>query len=239
MFEIGSSLRDARRRRELDLRQAELGTKIRSKYLRALEDEQFDVLPSQTYVKGFLRSYADFLGLDGQLYIDEYNSRFFVGEETRERQRRRRKLPKAHRRAERNVVGLALLGIAAVTALIIVAWRFGGGDAPTAIPNLAAGSAPAQERAAPARNASLFVQAVRGSSLLQVRVGSASGRLLYQGTIERGQSQRFLARRLWLNVGSPENLWLRLNGRPVPVGGACPRVLVISVKQIASSAHCS
>ena len=65
----------------VDFAQAELATKIRGKYLRALEDEQFELLPAETYVKGFLRTYADYLGLDGQLYVDEFNSRFVAGEE--------------------------------------------------------------------------------------------------------------------------------------------------------------
>ncbi|MDQ5822374.1 MAG: helix-turn-helix domain-containing protein, partial [Actinomycetota bacterium] len=81
MFEIGISLREARLRQHLELPEAEQATKIRGKYLRALEEEQFDVLPAQTYVKGFLRAYADFLGLDGQLYVDEFNSRYIGGEE--------------------------------------------------------------------------------------------------------------------------------------------------------------
>ena len=38
------------------------------------------MLPGQTYVKGFLRSYADYLGLDGQLYVEEFNSRYVRGE---------------------------------------------------------------------------------------------------------------------------------------------------------------
>ena len=59
-------------RRGVDFAQAELATKIRGKYLRALEDEQFDVLPAQTYVKGFLRTYAEYLGLDSQLLVEEY-----------------------------------------------------------------------------------------------------------------------------------------------------------------------
>ena len=78
MFEIGNSLREARVRQGLDYAQIELGTKIRSKYIKALEDEQFATLPAQPYVKGFLRTYAEFLGLDGQLYVDEYNSRFVI-----------------------------------------------------------------------------------------------------------------------------------------------------------------
>src|SRR3954467_10586875 len=91
MFEIGNSLREARLRQSLDFPEIEQGTKIRAKYLRALEDEQFDVLPAQTYVKGFLRSYAEYLGLDGQLYVDEYNSRFVAGEEEEPPARRPRR----------------------------------------------------------------------------------------------------------------------------------------------------
>ncbi len=81
MFEIGASLREARTRQGLDFNEMEHRTKVRAKYLRALEDEQFGVLPGHTYIKGFLRTYADALGLDGQLYVDEYNSRFVVGED--------------------------------------------------------------------------------------------------------------------------------------------------------------
>ena len=110
MFEIGNSLREARVRQGLDFPQVELATKIRAKYMRALEDEQFEILPSETYVKGFLRSYAEYLGLDGQLYVDEYNSRYVV-----ERRRRPRAAapPRACTRSrglERKVVLLALVG---------------------------------------------------------------------------------------------------------------------------------
>ena len=99
-------------------------TKIRGKYLRALEEERFELLPSHTYIKGFLRSYADYLGLDGQLYVDEYNSRFVVGEEeapVRARARARR-ASEAPDRRESSIVVFALAAIAVVTALVIVAW---------------------------------------------------------------------------------------------------------------------
>src|SRR5512133_3645174 len=88
MFEIGNSLREARLRQHLDFPEIEQATKIRGKYLRALEDEQFEILPAQTYVKGFLRSYAEYLGLDGQLYVDEFNSRYVRGELEEEEEQR-------------------------------------------------------------------------------------------------------------------------------------------------------
>ncbi|MEQ8833239.1 MAG: DUF4115 domain-containing protein [Miltoncostaeaceae bacterium] len=80
MFEIGNTLREARLRRGLDILQCEAETKIRAKYLRAMEGEHFDLMPSPTYVRGFLRTYADFLDLDGQLVLDEYESRFGIFE---------------------------------------------------------------------------------------------------------------------------------------------------------------
>src|SRR2546429_1156615 len=125
MFEIGTSLREARLRKQVDIVQAEQGTKIRAKYLRALEDEQFELLPAQTYVKGFLRSYAEYLGLDGQLYVDEYNSRFVVGEEDAPARPRRSAPPSRGVHVQSRVVLLTLLGIAAVPALVIVAWTRG------------------------------------------------------------------------------------------------------------------
>src|SRR3954468_19297473 len=136
MFEIGSSLREARLRQGLDFPELEQTTKIRGKYLRALEDEQFDVLPAQTYVKGFLRNYAEFLGLDGQLYVDEYNSRYVVDPEDVFRPRRNYPRARQQRRLESRVVLLALLGIAALTALVIVAWKFGGGNGTAVLPTV-------------------------------------------------------------------------------------------------------
>ena len=52
MFQLGSSLREARLRRGLDLADVERATRIRSRYLAALEEERFDVLPGEAYAKG-------------------------------------------------------------------------------------------------------------------------------------------------------------------------------------------
>src|SRR4029078_1720424 len=81
---IDDAVREARVRQQIELGEAELSTKIRARYLRALEEESFDALRPQTSVKGFLPPYAASLGLDGQLYVDEFNSRFGDGEEPRE-----------------------------------------------------------------------------------------------------------------------------------------------------------
>ncbi len=127
MFEIGSTLRQARERRRLGLDQVEAETKIRARYLRALEDEQFDLLPGPAYIKGFLRTYAEYLDLDGTLFVDEYNSRF--SDPYRDEEvifPRRRSMPPRDRRNRRdsNVVLIALAGIVAVAVLVAVAFMY-------------------------------------------------------------------------------------------------------------------
>src|ERR1700743_173567 len=76
MDEIGSVLREARMRARIDISEVEARTKIRAKYLRAIENEEWDLLPGPIYVKSFLRTYGDFLGLDSRLLVDEYKRRY-------------------------------------------------------------------------------------------------------------------------------------------------------------------
>src|SRR3954469_5964390 len=143
MFEVGNSLREARLRQKLDFPELEQAVKVRAKYLRALEEEEFDVLPASTYVKGFLRAYADFLGLDGKLYVDEYNSRFVADDEHHARQIRARRSsvpPRRHRRLEGRILAFVLTGIATAAALVFVAFRFGGTSPdPTQVANVGDG----------------------------------------------------------------------------------------------------
>jgi cytoskeletal protein RodZ len=72
MPEIGSTLREARMRARIDVSEIEAQTKIRAKYLRALENEEWSLLPGPTFVKSFLRTYATALGLDGKALVEEY-----------------------------------------------------------------------------------------------------------------------------------------------------------------------
>src|SRR5437764_13056903 len=72
MPEIGESLREARMRARIDVSEIEGKTKIRAKYLRALENEEWGLLPGPTFVKSFLRTYAEALGLDGKALVEEY-----------------------------------------------------------------------------------------------------------------------------------------------------------------------
>jgi transcriptional regulator with XRE-family HTH domain len=72
MSAIGPTLREARLRDGWDIAEVEERTKIRAKYLRALENEEWSLLPGPTYTKGFLRTYGEVLGIDWRLLVDEY-----------------------------------------------------------------------------------------------------------------------------------------------------------------------
>ncbi|GAC1330241.1 MAG: DUF4115 domain-containing protein [Candidatus Dormibacteria bacterium] len=70
---LGSKLKQAREARQLSLQDIEWATKIRAEFLQALEDEHFDLMPSTTHARGFLRSYARYLELDADSLVAEYN----------------------------------------------------------------------------------------------------------------------------------------------------------------------
>ena len=221
MFEIGNSLREARIRQGLDYPQVELATKIRAKYIHALEEEHFEVLPSGTYIKGFMRSYAEFLGLDGQLYVDEYNSRHVVEGFDDMPQRR----PRVHqnRSIERKVVLLALAGIAAVTALVIVAWKFGGTGSPASTPPVATPHKTAQ--------AGLRFLGVGKGTYLEIRRGSHAGPVLFAGTLQPGDTNFLVGKRFWLSVKRPAGVHLKLAGKPLSLpAGQNVKVIVTPTK---------
>jgi cytoskeleton protein RodZ len=226
LFEIGNSLREARVRRGIDFAQAELATKVRGKYLRALEEEHFEVLPAETYVKGFLRTYAEYLGLDGQLYVDEYNSRFVIGEEQTElRARRSAARPqKRHRRIETNVVLVALAAIAVLMVIVISAWKASGGKPPA---NSSTTTVAKTSTGAPAPL--LMVTPLRGSTHLTARLRSATGTTVFEGTIAKGDEPLAIrGSRLWLQIDTPENLRIQVRGKLVHVPGGKPKVIFVT-----------
>ena len=206
MFELGNSLREARTRQGLEFSQAELATKIRAKYLRALEEEQFDVLPAETYVKGFLHAYADFLGLDGQLYVDEYESRF-VAEGFVDAAARRRSRQRQHELSfERRAVVLALVGMTALAALVIVAWKFGG----------TSNSPPSCYSQVSAPQGLRFTGA---GTYIEVRRGSSTGSVLYAGTLRLGESNLVTGKRFWVRIRHQNGLRMTLDGKAVSLPG--------------------
>ena len=209
MFEIGNSLREARERQGLGYSEIELATKIRAKYIRALEEEDFTSIPGDAYIRGFLRSYAEYLGLDGDVYVDEYASRFITSwrDELPPRPERRR-ISTGDRRLERRAVILVLAGIVLVAVLVFAAFRLPGSS--THVPGVGTKK---HHQAAPARE--LVLHGVGRGTYVEVSRSKASGTIAWQGTVEAGQTDRLPGSRFYLLVRSPAGIRVTLGGRAV------------------------
>jgi cytoskeleton protein RodZ len=209
VFEIGHSLREARERQGLGYPEIELATKIRAKYIRALEEEDFTSIPGDAYIRGFLRTYAEYLGLDGDVYVDEYASRFITSwrDELPPRPERRR-IRTRERPVERRAVLLALAGIAVIAVLVFVAFR---GSSPHK-PGVGTHTNRQQSSAS---TRGLVLSGVGRGTYVEVRRNRASGRVDLQGTVAAGETDKLAGNRFYLLVRRPGGLRVTLDGRAV------------------------
>jgi cytoskeletal protein RodZ len=227
MFEIGGSLREARVKRGLSPADVQKAIRIRDRYLQALEEERWELLPGDAYVKGFLRTYADFLGLDGSLYVDEYNSRFAHPEEAH-------LVPERFARGERRVRRGGLLrpavALGALLAVVgaVAAWQLNGSSRSSAPGNqtttqqaTTGSTTTTKKHHSPpppppvALPSSAVLVASRGSCWLEVRQGDATGALIYENTLQQGQKLpvKLTKGPVWIRIGLPSNLDIRLGGK--------------------------
>jgi cytoskeleton protein RodZ len=230
MFEIGGSLREARLKRGLTPADVQKAIRIRDRYLQALEEERWEVLPGDAYVKGFLRTYADYLGLDGNLYVDEYNNRFAQHDEPQfVPERFARSGPRSGRAGLlRPVVVVAVI---AVIVAAVAAWQLAGssgkdnqGAPPVSTQTTTATHTtpkPPKKKHKHHVVVSLPTHAVlvasRGDCWLWIRSGSASGPTVYEATLAQGQTLPVDLKNgpVWIDVGDPPSLDVRLGGKLV------------------------
>jgi cytoskeleton protein RodZ len=226
VFEIGHSLREARERQGLGYPEIELATKIRAKYLRALEEEAFTSIPGDAYIRGFLRTYAEYLGLDGDVYVDEYASRFITSwrDELPPRPERRR-LRTRERPIERRAVLLVVAGIVVVTALVFAAFRIPGSS--TKVPGIGA----KQKHSASAPE--LVLSGVGRGSYVEVRRNSSSGKLIFSGTVGAGEGDSFWGdtSRFYLLVRRSAGVHVTLDGRVVSLPAVHNLRVLVTPKQ--------
>jgi hypothetical protein len=230
MADIGAQLREARMRARIDITDMEVETKIRAKYLRALENEEWDALPGPTYVKSFLRTYADALGLDAKRVVEEYKLRHErpadadlhpirppSARDRRRRDQRRRGVPIGL------LIGVVLIGI--LGALYALGLNEDGDrDAGRAV-GTGTGTTerrgearePARERRRPRRGATGTAR--RTVSLRLVPTGqvnvclvNAGGDVLVRGQTITEPTRLFRSRSFRLVVGN-NAVRLRVNGR--------------------------
>jgi len=234
MFEIGGSLREARLKRGLTPADVQKAIRIRDRYLQALEEERWELLPGDAYVKGFLRTYADYLGLEGSLYVEEYNSRFARPDE------QPHLVPERFARTRTPFGGVGflrpLLAVGAIVAIVggFTAWQLSGssGDKQGAHDTTTSDHATTASRHTTPRKThkkkkhvsalALPTRAVlvasRGNSWLWVRAGSATGATVFEGTLLQGKTLpvNLADGPVWIRIGDPTSIDVRLGGKVVP-----------------------
>ena len=222
-------------RQRLDIADVEMRTKIRAKYLRALENEEFGLLPGPTFVKTFLRTYAEMLGLDPHVLVEEYRANY-EGEDELELQplspagvvaRDRHRGPRVGPGA---LALLVLVGIVAVLVAIGLASDEdedeGAGEAARTETAPERTTTERKQKPAPPRRVALRIVP---TTPVYVCVDRGAGTdVLFENTID--STQRFRGKRLRINLGKRDaQVWtngrrVRVKAGPDPVGfGFTPR----------------
>jgi cytoskeleton protein RodZ len=236
MTEIGDTLREARMRSHIDVSEIEASTKIRAKYLRALENEEWGLLPGPTFVKSFLRTYAQALGLDGKALVEEYRLNHEHPSEAalepivsstqsaRTRGAGPRRAASGPSRAYMALVGAVLLLIG-----LLVWGLVGGGGGGSGTPKVtgATGAATAAHRTSHTRRhltgtstsasstAALVTLSLRASARVYVCLIGDSGRKLIAGTeLQAGSNTpTFHAKRFEITLGN-NSVVMVVDGQP-------------------------
>lgn len=235
MADIGPTLREARIRARIDMSEVEAQTKIRAKYLRAIENEEWDRLPGPVYVKSFLRTYGDYLGLDSRMLIEEFKHRYeapIEHEASRPiasfpRERERERAPRGPRGPLLpSWAPIAFVLVVIVVALFVVGTVFGGSRTKPSSPKGIHTTAhhhktPAKTQSAPApappTPQTVTLQMIP-TARLYVCLVNAHGRKLIDGQVfTPGETIPSEAgRKLLLTLGNA-SVQLKANGRTIPI----------------------
>jgi hypothetical protein len=236
MPDIGSTLREARMRERIDITEVEAQTKIRAKYLRAIENEEWDLLPGSVYAKSFLRTYGDYLGLDSRMLVDEFRRRHeglsehdirpVASRSPRERDRHPR------RRTAPTWAPIAAVVVLVLVVLFAVGELFPGSSTTTnstsrrkvarhhtrhrVVPKTTSTTPPAPTKVTlrMVPTAPVYICLVRGDG----------ARLIYEQTYSPGQTiPTETGSKLLLTLGN-NSVQLKVNGKPIPVAASASAI---------------
>lgn len=230
MADIGSTLREARMRERIDISEVEAQTKIRAKYLRAIENEEWDLLPGPIYARSFLRTYSDYLGLDSRMLIEEFKRRYEGASEHDARSGGRvaaRDRPRERERQARRLRPPSWAPILlAVVVIVGILWVVGRNSGNSSSTTSHRGSvhhhrsrhvARAHQKARPAPPARVALQLVPTGTVYVCLVNGHGTKLINEQTFTTGQAiPTERARRLLLTLGNA-SVQMKVNGKPVPV----------------------
>jgi cytoskeleton protein RodZ len=222
-------------RNRIDITEVEAATKIRAKYLRALENEEWDLLPGPTFVKTFLRTYADYLGLDARNLVEEYRARY-------ERPSAQELTPfgtsigARRARPRRPILAPWMAVLAGIVVLLGALWLLGnwggdegdGGDEVSATSTPNATPAPSDEgekkkrKQTPAKKTVVRLQ-IQPTGPVSVCLENAAGEPLIQNiTLQANEdTETFRSKRFTMSFGTGEAV-MRVDGKAYQVSDDAP-----------------
>ena len=237
MADIGSTLREARMRDRIDISEVEAQTKIRAKYLRAIENEEWDLLPGPIYAKSFLRTYGDYLGLDSRMLTDEFKRRYEDPTEhevrpvgsipARERERR----PRGPRMPSWAPVGIAVVVIVVILGIVGSASQ----SPPSASSTHKRTRHPGHHRVLPPATTTTAAPAPTIASLQLVPTGTVyaclvngrGAKLINERTFTTGQTiPTETAAKLLLTLGNA-SVQMKVNGKAVAVAPSASAIRLL------------
>ncbi|MEA2509330.1 MAG: hypothetical protein QOG21_1412 [Actinomycetota bacterium] len=246
---IGAYLRAGRRKRRVSIERAAEETRIRADFLMRMESDEFDFL-APPYVRGFLRSYANFLRVDPQPLVDEFDRRYARSRLDTDQivalDRRRRSVPRERRRANSWTIA-AFIAAATLVILAVIGVLSNPNHRPphnnVALNSPSAFTSPTPTFTPPpsptpkptqiafAQGIHLKVVAVRARCWVQAMADGNDAVPVYNGTLEIGQSQMLTAKHsLKVLLGFPAGVDLILNGHDLGYHGG-PSAQTITLPQ--------
>jgi cytoskeleton protein RodZ len=229
MADIGATLREARMRARIDIGEVESKTKIRAKYLRAIENEEWDLLPGPVYAKSFLRTYGDYLGLDSRMLVDEFRRRY-----ERPSDHDLKPIGSLSRERERSARGPRLppwLLIGAVLAAVVVALYVIGTGPGKKTPQPATGANQRRPHhhkhhraAAPPKPKTVKLELVPTGPVYVCVVNGHGTKLINQQTYSPGQTvPAVTGQKLLVTLGN-NSVQMKVNGKTVPVAASASAI---------------
>lgn len=225
---IGENLKNARMRKGYSFEFIEEATKIRTKYLQALENDDYAVLPGPVYAKAFLRTYAKFLELDTDEIIDEYNaikSTPISSAIDNPKDKELEPITEGNGKKWRYVVA----GLAVVSLLAFNTWYNSGNrseDNKTELPktaqeqqkpNTTKTKTPENKQPQQIQGVRVVLKVTDDPSWMQV---VADGNTVFSGTVRPGEMKDFQAQeKIFLHVGNAGAVQVNVNGKDLGLLG--------------------
>jgi cytoskeleton protein RodZ len=240
-MKVGEILTSERERRGLSLNDVEDETKIRTKYLAALEEEDYREIPGTVYVIGFLRNYARYLDLDPDEILGQYHAQNPVVEENgvaepdadeavaEKQTRQRRHSPQPGEFGSSKGRNRVLYAVIAIVALIAVFWAVNAlNGRKQAGPQTQTTPKSQTQQTAPAKPKQQQQQQQQQTAVEGVTVvltcneacwtrATVDGELVLEKTLPAGTAQTFKGNdSVTLRIGNPKGVTLTYNGQNVP-----------------------